>query len=119
METNENLQQEIIINSIEPIGLVSTNREFFNQITKPLYQAKTVQEMKTGATRIGEQLNRLNIFKSIEIEFDTAENVSDNAVNVIYKLTESSNLYAGTGFRVGSSQGDVVYFINFDWEFML
>ncbi len=114
-----NSEQAITIKSIKPIGLVSTNLDFFNQITKPLYQAKTVQELKTGSQNIGHQLTRLGIFKSVELKYDFGGSVHPIAVNVFYMLSESPKFYASTGASVGSSQGAVVYFINFEWKFML
>jgi outer membrane protein insertion porin family len=75
-------------------GVQYTSHEFLATITKPILAASTLREIIAGSQNIGLQLSKLGIFESVDILLDYASN---DSVDVIYQVKESSRLYARTG----------------------
>ncbi|KAI8901917.1 surface antigen-domain-containing protein [Globomyces pollinis-pini] len=96
--------RKMLVNAIKVEGIVHTNNEFLELVTTPLLEARTLGDVIIGSRSIGDKLQRLGIFKSVEITLD-ANPYSKDSVDVIYKVVEAPRLYGNTGADFGSYEG--------------
>jgi outer membrane protein insertion porin family len=98
----------IKINAIKIEGIVHTKHEFLEEITKPLLEAKTLGDVIIGSRNIGNQLQKLGIFKDISITFDADPTTAKDFVDVVYKVEEAPRLFAKTGADFGNNDSSMV-----------
>jgi outer membrane protein insertion porin family len=106
----ESQSKPLKINAIKVEGVVNTSHEFLESITAPLLTASTLGEVIVGSRNIGNQMQRLGIFKDVSITFDADPSSAKDFVDVVYKVEEVPRLYAKTGADFGNSDSSMVSF---------
>ena len=107
----DNIRKEIKVSKVKIEGVVHTNFEFLELITRDLLQAKNVGDVIIGSRNIGAKLKKLGIFKSVEIELK-ANPERDNVLDIVYIVEESPRIYASTGADFGASDTNMVKLFN-------
>lgn len=92
-----------VVVSVTVSGLSATKNSFIHAITSPLLEADTFDKVIIGATNIANDLQKLGIFKSINLKLDSS---ARGHVNIIYDVVERPTRSIHTGVDFGSLESN-------------
>ncbi|KAI8922700.1 surface antigen-domain-containing protein [Entophlyctis helioformis] len=102
----ESRNRKLAVQSVKVHGVVHTNHELLERVTKPLLAAQTLGDVIVGSRNIADQLRRFDIFKNVSIVLDSPPGAQD-LVDVVFRVEESKRLFAQTGASFGANDGSM------------
>ena len=116
---NETEEDEDVLDISVPVniekihidGVERTETSLIAKQVKSLLDTKTFDELLDHANEAKLRLQRLGIFKSVEVYIDISreENASPDGLDVYFIIEESRRITANAGTNVGNNEGNMVF----------
>ncbi|KAJ3417405.1 hypothetical protein HDV05_004870 [Chytridiales sp. JEL 0842] len=95
------------VTNVHVDGVEHTKPSLIEMYIAPLLKATTMGDIIAETQYATHQLQKLGIFKSVEVEFDTSETGGEGFLDVNLKVKEVPRLFARTGTEIGSNEGSM------------
>jgi len=112
---NEAKDSPFRVNSCKVNGTKYTKKSLIEKQLSFLFQAKTLKEILEETDSICGKLNRLGIFKDLNVNLDVPQSKildNENEIDIIINLKEKPRFWAKTGTEVGNNEGNLNASIN-------
>jgi outer membrane protein insertion porin family len=98
------------IHSFQIHGAKKTRRSLFESVIYPALQVRTLGSVIDEVHITADKLNRLDIFKHIDVLLDKSNDqfAQPEAIDVILSVEEKSRFWIKTGTEIGNDAGSAV-----------
>ncbi|GAB5587348.1 hypothetical protein Unana1_02248 [Umbelopsis nana] len=106
---NATAGQPAHIHSLRVLGTERTRESFLRLATASSFTGMTVADIINNVQKTADQLQRLDIFDSVNVILDTSKDpfAAKDALDVIFQVKEKSRFFLKTGTEIGNGEGNM------------
>lgn len=110
LQLNATAGQPAHIHSLRVLGTERTRESFLRLATASSFTGMTVADIINNVQKTADQLQRLDIFDSVNVILDTSKDpfAAKDALDVIFQVKEKSRFFLKTGTEIGNGEGNMV-----------
>ncbi|ORY04504.1 hypothetical protein K493DRAFT_404657 [Basidiobolus meristosporus CBS 931.73] len=112
---SESKDSEYKVHRLEVNGSNYTRSSVFETVFGQTMKSRTLGEIISNTRVAGSRLQRLGIFKDVDITFDAAKDpfAPRDSIDILVNVEERSRFWAKTGTEIGDGEGNMNSSVNF------